>query len=512
MLNEKQQTADELKIKTIRGIGWSVAGQAGNQVLAALTMIVLARLLSPREFGLLAMVVVITSFANIFAEMGLGSALVQKQDIRQEHLSSVFWLNVIAGLILTSAFIICSPLISNFYGEQILRPLTLLISANFAIGSLSIVQRTNFVKTLDFRRLFVADITAVVVSSVVAITMAYAGAGVWSLAAQSVVLTSVTAAMLWLMSAWRPSLIFRWNAIRDLLGFGANLLGTDVLNYWVRNIDYLLIGRFIGSNPLGIYKNAYQVMLFPLTNVSRVISRVMFPALSIIQNEKARVRNIYLQVTRTIALITFPMMAGLFVAVEPLVLAVFGAKWSGMIPLLRVFSIVGLMQSIGTLNGNLYLSQGRADLQFKVSLFVKATAVLGIVIGLRWGIMGVAIGYAVASLLNSYPAFYFAGKLVNLSYWQLWRNLFGVLGCSIAMAAVVFGVGVILPTTLPYGAKLACQIIIGVLIYWLLIHFLGVRAYVETREILLDQYRRFREMRKQLGDSDAADAVSARAL
>ncbi|MDI6827162.1 MAG: MOP flippase family protein [Armatimonadota bacterium] len=511
MLNEKQPTANAFKNKTIRGIGWSVAGQLSNQALTIITTVILARLLSPREFGLLAMVIVITSFANLFSEMGFGSALVQRQNIRQEHLSSVFWLNVAAGLLLTIAFIICSPLISSFYGESILKPLTLLISANFAVGSLSIVQRTNFVKTLNFRKLFIVETTAVAISGLVAIALAYAGAGVWSLAVQSVVLTSVTTLMLWLLSGWRPSLIFRLDAIKDLLGFSANLFGTDVLNYWVRNIDYLLIGRFIGSNPLGIYKNAYQIMLFPLTNVSRVISRVMFPALSIIQDEKARVRSIYLQITRTIALITFPMMIGLFVVVKPFVLAIFGTKWSDMIPVLRVLSVVGMMQSIGTLNGNLYLSQGRADLQFKVSLFVKATAVLGIVIGLRWGILGVAIGYAVASILNSYPAFYFAGRLVDLSYWRLWRNLLGVVSCSVAMAAIVFGVGAILPTKWPYSVQLLCQVTAGALAYITMLHFLNIKAYAEAKQILAEQFRLIRNKRRQR-DSEALDPAGAGVL
>jgi PST family polysaccharide transporter len=298
----------------------------------------------------------------------------------------------------------------------------------------------------------------------------------------------VTTILLWSLSRWRPSLVFKWHAIKDLLGFSTNLLGTQLLNYWVRNLDYLLIGRLIGPQPLGVYKNAYQVMLFPLTNVSRVISKVMFPALSMIQQEKSRVRSIYLQMTRVIALVTFPMMAGLFVTVEPFVFTVFGSKWAGMIPLLRVFCITGMMQSIGTLNGNLYLSQGRADLQLRVSLFVKVTAVLGIVIGLHWGVLGVALGYAVASLINSYPAFHYAGRLVNLTYWRLWRNLSGVLGCSLAMAAAVWALGAVMPDAWPHWLCLSTLVVFGAIVYLMLIHFLRLAAYSELRRLVTEQY------------------------
>jgi PST family polysaccharide transporter len=451
--------------------------------------IILARLLSPREFGLVAMITVITSFASIFAELGFSAALVQKQDVRQEHLSSVFWLNLGAGLVLTLAFIIAAPLVAEFYQEPMLTPLTIFISTNFLISSLNIVQNTLLTKALDFRTLSIVELGAVAVAGIISIVMAFAGFGAWSLAAQSVLISVVTAVLLWRLSHWRPSLLFRWTAVKDLLGFSMSLFGTKVLNYWVRNIDYLLIGRVLGTDPLGVYNRSYDVMLFPLTGVSRVLSRVMFPSMSIIQEDKRRVANLYLRMTRVIALITFPMMLGLFVTVEPFVMAVFGPKWTGMIPVLRVLSLVGMTQSIGTLNGNLYLSQGKADLQLKVGLVLKTIAILGIVIGLHWGIVGVAIGYAIASFINSYPSFHFAGRLVDLTYWDLLRNLSGVFGCAVAMAALVGGAGLLLPSTWPDWALLAAQVLLGVVIYLSLIHLFKVKAYQEVRTLLSEQWR-----------------------
>lgn len=479
----------EFRSRTISGISWSVVSQVGAQALMFLTTVVLARLLSPREFGLLAMITVITSFAKVFADMGFSSALVQKQDVRPEHWSSVFWLNLGIGLLLTLIFMMGAPILAHFYSEPMLFPLTLFISTNFLIGSLTIVQKTMMIKSLDFRSLSVVDITAMAISGIVAIMMAYAGAGVWSLAVQAVLLSVVSAILLWKLAKWRPSFIFEWAAIKDLLGFSLSLFGSTLLNYWVRNLDYLLIGRFIGSQSLGVYRNAYQVMLFPLANVSRVISRVMFPSLSLVQQDKARVKHLFLRMTRTIALVTFPMMTGLFVVVEPFVLTLFGSQWSAMIPILQIFCLVGLMQSLGTLNGNLYLSQGRADLQFRVGLFLKMNGILGIVIGLRWGALGVAIGYATASLINSFPSFFFAGRLVNLTYWEVWRRLLGTLTCALIMAAAVWGLGLLLPAQWSNWLRLAVQVLLGMLLYSALVHFFRVQAYVEMRELLSERTR-----------------------
>lgn len=472
--------------KTVNGVKWSVASQIGTQGIGFVTIVILARLLSPREFGLLAMVTVIASFAQIFSEMGFSSALVQKQDIEQKHLSSVFWLNLGMGGGLTLLFIAGAPLIARFYDEPILIPLTWFISFNFLIGSLTIVQKTMLTKTIDFRSLSIVNIVAVALSGVVAIGLAFGGAGIWSLAVQSVLLSTITTIMLWRLSHWRPAFIFNWDAIKDLLGFSLSLFGTKLLSYWTRNLDYLLIGRFIGLQPLGVYKNAYTIMLFPLSNVSRVISQVMFPSLSLIQDDKAKVRQLFVRMTRTIALVTFPMMAGLFVVADSFVLTLFGPQWSAMIPILMVFCLTGLMQSIGTLNGNLYLSQGRADLQLRVGLVLKMVGIMGIVVGLRWGALGVAVGYTVASLINSYPSFYFAGKLVDLNYWQIWNKLLGTLGCALSMAVVVWGVGQLVDEW-PHWLRLIVQVPFAILFYSLLIHIFRLQAYLEMRDLVMEQ-------------------------
>jgi PST family polysaccharide transporter len=475
--------------QTLNGIQWSLITKLGRQFILFIVGVILARLLSPNEFGLIAQILVITGFAVLFSELGFGAALIQKQDFEQEQVSSVFWVNIIAGVALTIIFILVAPYIAQFYNEPLLTPLTMFISITFAIGSLSIIQSTILTKELNFRKLAYVEIPASIVSGVVAIILAYNGFGVWSLAVQTVLFSLFNTIILWIVSSWRPSFTLSFKSIKELLGFSTNLLGTQSLNYWVRNIDNLLIGRYLGPNSLGVYSRAYSLMLFPLTNISNVIARVMFPSFSIIQEDKERVKNIFLKITRSIALITFPLMLGLIVTAAPFVITVFGSQWIEMIPVLQVLCIVGLTQSIITLIGNIYLSQGKADQQFRVGLVLRTNLILGIVIGLQWGVVGVAIGYSIASLINIYPNLYFAGRLINLKFIELVQNLSGIFLCAIGMALIVYMIGQLMPQDWPSWALLTIEVSVGMLAYFVLIHMFRLDAYIEVRTLLLEQAR-----------------------
>lgn len=492
-----------LRRKTISGITWSAASQVGRQAILFIVGVILVRLLSPREFGLVAMVTVITGFASIFAELGLSAALVQKRDVRSEHLSSVFWVNIAAGITLTALFVLGAPLIAGFYGEPMLLSLTMVIALSFVIQSTAIVQRTLLSKALDFRRLSFAEIGAATGAGIIAITMALAGFGVWSLVAKSIVSAVIMTTTLWLMSDWRPAMSFSWASVKELLGFSSNLLGEKTLNYWVRNIDNLLIGKVLGSGSLGIYSRAYAIMLFPLRNISGVIARVLFPALSTIQQDKQRVKRAFLRVVRVISLITFPLMLGLFVTAESFVLAVFGQQWSEMIPILRILCFIGVAQSIVTLVGSLFLSQGRADLQFRLGLFIKPMLIMGIVIGLNWGIVGVAIGYAAAVTVAQYLNLRFAGSLVDISYSEVLLELSGAFLCAATMGVCVYGVGHLLPQEWGHFGRLAVQVPAGIIIYLILVHGFKLRAYSEVRNLLAERVATLRAERSLPATSES---------
>lgn len=486
----EDSSRDDFRQKTIAGISWSVVSKMGSQIMRFVIGIILARLLSPEAYGLIGMIVVFTGFAELFIDMGFGAALIQKQDTTPKHYDTVFWLNAGVGLLLTGAFMAGAPLIANFYDEALLVPLTLLISANFFIGSLGIIQLSRFKKALAFKKLAVVDLATVALAGAVGIAMALSGGGVWSLAVQNVVMTFSKTGILWMLSDWRPH--FRWSraAVADLFGFSAHLLGFKTINYWARNADYLLIGRFLSSAALGIYTNAYKIMLLPVRQVSSTIGRVMFPAFSSIQHDRERVAQIYLRITRTIALVSFPLMAGLAAVADHFVLGVLGAQWRPMIPILQIFCFVGLVQSISTLNGNLYQSQGRTDLQFKVGGIVNVTRVGAIVLGLQEGIVGVAVAYSIHLFVVLYPSLRIPLSLVELTFGKLVENLAAVFFVALAMGGMVWGVGSVLSPAWSPAAVLAVQVPLGMVVFWALVHSLNLEAYRDTRALLVEQWHR----------------------
>lgn len=478
----------EFREKTIAGVSWNLVGQIGRQGALVVSTVVLANLLSPREFGLLAMITIITRFAELVTELGLGSAIVQRKELDPVQLSSVFWVNLGTGVGVTALLMAGAPAIGAFYGEPLLVPLTLVVSTTFLLNSLGIIPRTLCTRRIDFRTVATVETAASVLAGGTAIYMAYTDWGVWSLAGQEVVRAGATSGFFFLGTGWRPSFRLKWGSVRKLLGFSLHLTGDKTFNYWTRQADDLLIGKYVGSDPLGVYRLAYDVMLFPLRSISHVISRVLFPSLSAIQEQKGKVKAVFLKMTRSIAFVTFPLMLGLLATTRPFVLAVFGESWSGMIPILMVFAPLGMTQSIGTLTGNLFLSQGRTDLQFRLGLFVKPFKILAIVVGLQWGALGVAIGYAVASWIFAVPIYYVAGGLVDLSVGEVIRYLAPVFGTAVLMGALVYGVGLTLPVTWPHWAALAVQVPCGIVLYGAMVVLFDLEAYRDLRGLLEEQW------------------------
>ena len=489
-----QDTASrEFREKTLSGLNWSVLTQVVRQVLQFGIGVLLARLLTPEAYGLIGMVVVFTGFAGIFKDIGLGAALIQKQDAEPIHYTTVFWTNVLLGLCLSLLFIGLAPWISAFYDKPLLQPLTIFLAFNFLVDAFGIVQRMHLNKALDFRRLSFLEISTMLVSGTVAISLALFGYGVWSLAVQSVLGSLLSVLILWWMNDWRPSFRFSTDALGELWGFSSNLLGFSTLNYWIRNADNLLIGRFLGSGALGLYSKAYGLMLLPLRSISRTIGRVMFPAFSTIQHDPDRIARVYLRMTRTIALITFPMMLGLIAVSDAFVLGVFGPQWQEMIPVLQLLCGVGMIQSIGTLNGNLYQAMGRTDLQLRVGGTVGVTGVAAISIGIWVGdVIAVALAYTIFSAIVTYPSIHFAVSLVGLRVRDVAINLVGILGCATIMAGCVYLLGFALPPEWSHTLRLITQVFTGIVVYWGLVYGFGVQAYQETVDLLSEQIQRRR--------------------
>lgn len=426
-----------LKQKTVSGVKWNFASQAGQQITQVLTATILARLLSPSDFGLVGMAMVVIGFVNLFKDLGTSTAVIQCRETSEELLSSVFWANFAFGALGTIVLMAGAPLAARYFHEPRLVAILHVLAWNFVISGCTILQQTLFERALQFRIIARIEVTAVVVSAIVGVTSAYAGAGVWALVAQSLTSSVVSTVLLVYFSDWHPKFLFRWAELRRISSYSLNLSGFNIFNYFSRNADYILIGRYLGASPLGLYTLAYRIMIYPLRSVSSVISRVLFPVYSQLQDDDARFRSAYLRTVGMIALVTFPLMAGLFVAAEPFVLTVFGTKWLLAIPVLKILVPVGFAQSVLTTVGAIYQAKGRTDTLFVWGLVTGLMNIACFAIGLHWGITGVATAYAINCAVISIPSLLIPFRLVDLRMGHFLQALAAPGAAALSMVLVL---------------------------------------------------------------------------
>lgn len=476
-----------LRSQTISGVGWTTFAQVIKQGAQFILSVILMRLLSPDAYGLIGMAMVFIGFANIFKEFGFGSALVQRSHLAESHYSSTYFGNIAMGVLLCFLFLALGPVLSRFYVDVRLTPIIRILAIDFAIAGFGMVPRAILQRRMRFDILSKIDITMTLLPGIFAVVLAFAGWEVWALVVQSLLATLFSVIMYSYFSPWKPSLVFSPRAVKELWSYSANLTGFNFINYWARKSDDLLIGKFMGSASLGIYSRAYSLLLLPINQVISVISGVMFPALSKIQREKERVKRIYLRAMRLLSFITFPMMIGLFVVAKPFVLALFGPKWSGVIPIIQILTWVGVTQTLCNPTGWIYTSQGKTDWMFWWGVFGSGTLILAIIIGVWFGnVKSVAISYAVVNLLITYPCIAIPGSLINMTFIEVIKATRASLCLSLLMGIIVYVSSLLLPTDINIQLKLFLLILEGGLIYILLANLLNLDAVKELKKICAD--------------------------
>jgi len=479
-----------LKQKAITGIEWNMVAQIGQQIAQFVISIFLARLLMPQDFGLVAMVMVIVNFAQLFAEQGFSSALIQRQKLRSEHIHSIWWLNIIMGVCLSAILFIIAPAVATFYSEEKLSKISQVLALSFFITSFAIVPKAMLRKKLAFKQIALVEIVSIISSGCFAILLAISGFGVWSLVFQSLCHNLISTGLVWYVAHWHVRLIFKIKPIKELMNFSVNLLGFNTINFWARNADNLLIGRFMGSTSLGIYNRAYKLMLLPITQISNVLTRVMFPVLSTIQNDPHRVKKIYLNAMGVISLVASPIMLGMLVTAKPFILTIYGVKWIEVVPTLQILCGVGLLQSLMNPTGWIYMSQGRTDWLFRIGLVACTVFIVSIGVGVWIGtVKAVAISYAVANILHFYPSIMIPGKLINMKFIEVIKNVSGPLISGVMMAVVLWLLKSQFDSNWPTGIALIIQAFLGAVLYCTFLHLFNVKVYHQVRELVKERWQ-----------------------
>jgi PST family polysaccharide transporter len=456
---------NSIRQQAFTGLKWSSFSQLGRQGMQFVTTIVLARLLDPADFGLMGMATVVTGFILLFRDLGTASAVIQRSQPTPNLLSGLFWVNVSFGLVAAVLLYLFAPILSGLYNEARIVPLLRLLALSFIISGLGTLHQALLERGLEFGRLARVELIATLAGAAVGIGSAVAGQGVWSLVYQTLTVTSVTTVLLWVFSPWRPMFVLGLGEVRQVMGYSLNLTGFNIFNYFARNADYLLIGRYLGATELGYYTLAYRLMLYPLQNISAVVGRVMFPVYVRMRDDNARFRRTYLRVAGSIAFLTFPLMLGLLVLAKPFILTFFGASWQPVVVLLQILAPLGMAQSIVSMIGSIYQAKGRTDLLFRWGMFASTLFVVAFVVGLKWGVVGVAVAYAVTLLALSYPAQAIPFRLIGLRVQELMSVLWRPFVISIMMAVVLIGFIASIPTTTGSLMTLCLAVFIGITLY-----------------------------------------------
>jgi PST family polysaccharide transporter len=407
----------------------TVAAQAAKLALTFGGAAILARLLSPRDFGLVGMVLGVVNVVGIFNELGLSTATVQQQDITQEQVSNLFWVNVGISGIVSAVSCGLAPLLAWFYREPRITWITLALSSMFLLTGSTVQHRALLTRQMRFRAKAVIEVTATFVGFSIACLLAWAGINYWALVAQQVMYSVAFLVLTWSVSRWRPSLPSLGSGIRPMLSFGAHLTVADFAVRTLANFDSILIGKFFGAVPLGLYTRGYSLLARPLDQVTTPIGAVMDPVLARLQSDPERYRSTFVRTMNAMAMIIFPFSALCFALSNPLVLVVLGPKWKGVIPLFSAFSLLAISWPLASVVCWLYQSQGRGRDQLISHSITGILMILSYVIGLYLaGPLGLILSVAVVTATIDLPIIYFiAGRRGPVSTRDLWFSFFSHL-------------------------------------------------------------------------------------
>jgi O-antigen/teichoic acid export membrane protein len=367
-----------------------------------LSVVVLARLLAPADFGLVAAVWPVIAFVSLFQNLGLQQAVIQRKEISERELNQIFWITALVALGCTAAVAGLAPAVAAFYGDARMTGVMLAASLPIFLSSLAAVPLSLMNRNLQFGQLALNDVGAAVAGFVASVAAAYLGMAYWSLLFGTAVSAAVGSWAAWRAVRWKPGRPdLRTNS--DIIAFGAGFTGFNLVNFFARNLDNILIGKFSGTVELGYYDRAYKLLLFPIQNINQPLTRIMIPLLSRVQDDKARFRDIYLRVNWVMAAVIIPGMGALTFTSEHVVDILFGAKWRAVAPIFAWLGLVALIQPTMNTTGWIFLCQGKTTTLFRWGVYASVTTVASFVAGLHWGSVGVAAAYAISGYALRVP-------------------------------------------------------------------------------------------------------------
>jgi len=426
----------DLRGRSVRGGVLTLTSQGAQFALQTISTVVLARLLTPADFGMVAMVTAVIGIAHYFADVGLSEATIQREEINHHQVSTLFWINVAVGLFLTCIGAAMAPVLAWFYSEPRLMGITLLIAVAFLVNGLRVQHDALLKRQMRYRSLAIRDVFSAAVAVLIGIALAWQGAGYWAAVALPLAMNFTQMVLSWWMSRWIPSLPRRGSDVRSMLVFGGNLAASYLTNYLNRCADNVLIGWYWGAGPLGLYSRAYNLLILPLRQLQAPLTSVAMPAFSRIQNDPERYARYYLRTANLIMWISAPISGFLFVAADPIVILMLGNQWIESASVFKILAISALAQPLFDTSSWLFVSRGQSGRLLKRGLLISPFIVGSFVIGLPFGIKGVALSYSLTLLAIQPWVFKMTFQGTNLTLQRLCRALFKPVSLCIVAVLV----------------------------------------------------------------------------
>lgn len=474
-----------LKQLTVTGLLWSSIDNLASQGINLIVGIILARILDPKEFGLIGMLTIFIAVSQCFIDSGFTNALIRKKDCTQTDYSTVFFFNLATGIVFLMVLFVFAPVISKFFKEPELKAIIQVLALGLVIDSLTIIQRTIITKRIDFKLMTRISIIASIGSGIFAILLAYKGFGVWSLVAMALSRQILYSFFLWLWNQWRPTLIFSMSSFRELFYFGSKLLGSSLIDTIYRNVYFLIIGKYFSALELGYYTRAYQFQSLPSQNVNNIVSRVTYPILAQIQDSPEELKAAYKKMIKSTMLLTFVLMLGLAAVAEPMVISLVGEKWRPSIIYLQMLCFSGMLYPLHALNLNILNIKGRSDLFLKLEVIKKTMAIPTIVIGIFFGIKIMIAGMILNSFIAYYLNSYWSGRLINYSIKEQINDIMPSFFLACTVGLTVFIIGLFLNT--PYLIKFVLQLSIGIVLVFGICELTKMSDYLYIKHIVLEK-------------------------
>lgn len=426
-----------LKKKTISGVAWTLGQQVGVQGINFFVQILLARLLLPSDFGLIAMVQIFMTIGAALMDGGMTSSLIRTKNADNRDYSTVFHMNMLASILIYAIVFFAAPLMARFFDQPILTALVRVYTISFVIQALVGVQTTKLTKEMNFKLQMLMQLPSTIVGGIVGVVLAYKGYGVWSLVWMQLIMSFLFMIQHWIWSDWKPTLLFDKTKLKEHFGFGYKITLSTLLTSLYSESYTIIIGKFFPASQLGFYKQARTLSMFPVSNLTKALQKVTYPLFSNLQDNNDKLKVVFQKITAVVFFVVTPTMLFLVVAAEPIINLVLTDKWLPAVPFFQILCVSALFYPLSMYNLNIILAKGRSDLHFKLEILKKGLSLIVLFISMPFGITGIVVASGISMLIHAIVNSVYSGRLIDFTFFEQLKQVVPILIIGIFVSGLI---------------------------------------------------------------------------